>query len=228
VAGRPAKPLQQPGAPLHPLKQTTVDQRLFFPATERNRQPIGDLLETLLPRRGAVLEVASGSGEHAITFQRRFPHLLWQASDPDPNHQASIQDWIRHAELTETMPDPLPLDVRTRPWPLPQAIRDDLSAMVCINLLHISPPECTEALLQEAARLLPTAAPLILYGPFLQNGRHTSASNAAFDASLRQRDPTWGVRDLAWIDALAQPLPIKRVACHAMPANNLTVVLERC
>ena len=93
-----------------------MDQRLFFPATERNREPISDLLETLLPADGSVLELASGSGEHAITFQRRFPQLLWQASDPDPDHRASINAWIRHAELTGVMPDALDLDVEQRPF----------------------------------------------------------------------------------------------------------------
>ena len=205
-----------------------TDQRLFFPATERNRQPIGDLLATLLPSSGTVLELASGSGEHAITFQQRFPQLVWQASDPDPQHQASIAAWISHADLGETMPLPLAIDVLERPWPLPAAISSALSAMVCINLLHISPPDCSRALLQEAARLLPTGAPLILYGPFQQDGQHTSASNAAFDASLRQRNPLWGVRDLAWIEQLLETIPLQRVGCHAMPANNVTVVLERC
>ena len=205
-----------------------MDERLLFPATERNRQPIGDLLETLLPNNGTVLEIASGSGEHAITFQQRFPQLVWQASDPEPHHQASIAAWISHAELTSSMPRPLAIDVLERPWPLPTATANTLTAIVCINLLHISPSDCTRALLQEAARLLPTGAPLIIYGPFQQNGQHTSASNAAFDASLRQRNPSWGVRDLAWIEQLLEAVPLQKVGCHAMPANNLTVVLERC
>ena len=97
-----------------------MDQRLFFPATERNRGPIGDLLSQLLPASGAVLELASGSGEHAICFQQRFPHLLWQASDPDPDHRASINAWIQHQGLNQVMPAALNLDVEHRPWPLPQ------------------------------------------------------------------------------------------------------------
>ena len=204
-----------------------MDQRLFFPATERNRGPIGDLLETLLPADGSVLEIASGSGEHAITFQRRFPQLLWQASDPDPDHRASINAWIRHAELAGVMPDALDLDVEQRPWPLPAAVVEDLKAMVCINLLHISPATCTEALLQEACDRLPTNGLLIIYGPFCHNGCHTSASNAAFDASLRQRDPRWGLRDLDWIDALLTHRPMSIIDRHAMPANNTTLVLRR-
>ena len=204
-----------------------MDQRLFFPATERNRGPIGDLLKQLLPGSGAVLELASGSGEHAVCFQQRFPHLRWQASDPNPDHRASINAWIRHAGLDGVMPAALDLDVQDRPWRLPGSVAGGLSAMVCINLLHISPAGCSEALLLEACERLPEDGLLIIYGPFRRNGEHTSASNAAFDASLRQRDPRWGVRDVAWIDALLEPLPMERIGCHTMPANNLTLVLQR-
>lgn len=204
-----------------------MDQRLFFPATERNRRPIGDLLCQLLPASGAVLELASGSGEHAVCFQQRFPNLIWQASDPDPNHRASIDAWISHQRLSDVMPNALNLDVEERPWPLPQTIRESLKAVVCTNLLHISPSDCTIAVLEESALLLPAGSRLIIYGPFLRDGQHTSASNEAFDASLRQRNPAWGVRDLAWIDELLLPLPLKRVGCHTMPANNLTLVIER-
>ena len=210
------------------MSELTMDQRLFFPATERNRGPIEDLLSQLLPASGAVLELASGSGEHAVCFQQRFPHLIWQASDPDPDHRASIDSWIRHQGLSDVMPAALNLDVKERPWPLPQTIRESLNAVICINLLHISPSGCTSAVLEESARLLPAGSRLIIYGPFLRNGQHTSASNEAFDASLRQRNPAWGVRDLVWIDTLLQPLPLNRVGCHTMPANNLTLVLERC
>ena len=204
-----------------------MDQRLFFPATERNRGPIGDLLKQLLPGSGAVLELASGSGEHAVCFQQRFPHLRWQASDPDPDHRASINAWIQHQGLSQVMPAALNLDVEHRPWPLPQNLQGAVKAVVCINLLHISPATCTEALLQEACDRLPTNGLLIIYGPFCCNGRHTSASNAAFDASLRQRNPRWGLRDLDWIDALLNHHPMNLVGRHAMPANNTTLVLRR-
>ncbi|QNI41874.1 DUF938 domain-containing protein [Synechococcus sp. A15-28] len=204
-----------------------MDQRLFFPATERNREPIGDLLERMLPARGVVLELASGSGEHAVAFQQRFPGLRWQASDPNPDHRASINSWIRHAGLDHVMPHALELDVEQRPWSLPSHVTDDLKTMVCINLLHISPPTCTEALLMEACERLPEDGLLIIYGPFCRNGRQTSASNAAFDVSLRQRNPLWGLRDLQWIDSLLGPLPMDTIGCHEMPANNNTLVLKR-
>ena len=204
-----------------------MDQRLFFPATERNRAPIGDLLSQLLPASGAVLELASGSGEHAVCFQQRFPHLRWQASDPDPEHRASINAWIRHQGLSHVMPAALNLDVAERPWSLPGEIHSTLNAVVCVNLLHISPPHCTDALLEESALLLPSGAPLIIYGPFMRNGAHTSASNAAFDQSLRQRNTQWGLRDLNTVTSLAASSGFKLDAVVPMPANNLTLVLRR-
>ena len=204
-----------------------MDQRLFFPATERNRGPIGDLLSQLLPASGAVLEVASGSGEHAVCFQQRFPHLLWQASDPDPNHRASINAWIKRQELSQVMPAALNLDVQTRPWPLPQTIRGAVSAVVCINLLHISPARCTDAVIEESALLLPSGAPLIIYGPFMRNGSHTSASNAAFDQSLGERNGQWGLRDLNEVTAIAANAGFKVDDVVCMPANNLTLVFQR-
>ena len=204
-----------------------MDQRLFFPATERNREPIGDLLSRLLPSSGTVLELASGSGEHGVCFQQRFPHLLWQASDPDPDHRASIDAWIRHQGLSHVMPAALNLDVEMRPWPLPQTIRAPLKAVVCINLLHISPASCTDALLEESAVLLPSGAPLIIYGPFMRNGAHTSESNAAFDQALQHRNPQWGLRDVQTITSRATNIGFKTEDVVPMPANNLTLVFRR-
>ena len=204
-----------------------MDKRLFFPATERNREPIGDLLSQLLPTSGAVLELASGSGEHAVCFQKLFPNLLWQASDPDPEHRASIDAWIRHQGLSDVMPAALNLDVEERPWPLPQTIRASLNAVVCINLLHISPATCTNAVLEESAVLLPSGAPLIIYGPFMRNGSHTSASNAAFDRSLRERNNQWGLREVSLITSLSASAGFKIDNVVPMPANNLTLVLRR-
>ena len=203
-----------------------MDQRLIFPATERNRGPIGDLLSQLLPVSGAVLELASGSGEHAVFFQKRFPNLHWQASDPDPDHRASIDAWIRHEGLNHVMSPALNLDVEKRPWPLPRGMASALNAVVCINLLHISPALCTTAVLEESALLLPSGAPLIIYGPFMRDGTHTSASNAAFDQSLRERNPQWGLREINTITSLAASSGFKLDAVVPMPANNLTLVLR--
>ena len=204
-----------------------MDQRLFFPATERNRGPIGDLLKQLLPGSGAVLELASGSGEHAVFFQQRFPHLRWQASDPDPDHRASINAWIQHQGLSQVMPAALNLDVEHRPWPLPQNLQGAVKAVVCINLLHISPASCTDAVLEESALLLPSGAHLIIYGPFRRNGAHTSASNAAFDQSLRERNHQWGLRELNQVTAIAAKAGFKTENVVSMPGNNLTLVFQR-
>lgn len=174
-----------------------------------------------------MLELASGSGEHGVWFQQRFPHLLWQASDPDPDHRASIDAWIHHHGLGGVMPAALNLNVEERPWPLPLEILAAVKAVVCINLLHISPAHCTHAVLEESALLLPCEAPLIIYGPFMRNGAHTSASNAAFDQSLRQRNPEWGLRDLNTITSIATSTGLKIDDVVPMPANNLTLVLRR-
>ena len=205
-----------------------MDQRLFFPATERNRGPIGDLLETVLPASGTVLELASGSGEHAVAFQTRFPGIRWQASDLEPEHRRSIDAWIAASGLNGRMPSALDLDVQKQPWDLPEPVVTDLAALVCINLLHISPPDCTRSLLKQAERLLPQAAPLIIYGPFKRGGCHTSESNADFDQSLKERNPCWGVRDLEWVLELAtEQNAFELKACISMPANNLSIVLSR-
>ena len=134
---------------------SAADRRLFFPATQRNAKPIAAVLNRWLPPRGQVLEIASGSGEHAVAFQRLFPELVWQSSDPDPDHCASVAAWMDHLGLVGTMPAPLLLDVRRRPWPLPDLFSSGLDAVVAINLIHIAPWECCEALVAEAAEAGP-------------------------------------------------------------------------
>lgn len=197
--------------------------RLYFPATMRNRGAIGDVLSQWLPNQGAVLEVASGSGEHAVTFQRMFPDVLWQASDPDLSHCNSINAWIQHESLSELMPQALRLDVLDRPWPLSEQIRADIKAIVAINLIHISPWYCCESLVEQASRHLPIGGCLIFYGPFRRNGFHTSASNEAFDQSLRQRNVSWGVRDLEAVEKLCGDADLKHLVIQELPANNLMI-----
>ena len=199
------------------------DPRLWFPATQRNVAPLGDVLAEELPSSGPVLEIASGSGEHAVAFQKRFPLLVWQASDPDPIHRASIDGWARHTGLGVRMPPALNLDVREQPWPL----STKPSAIVCVNLLHISPKDCSESLVRGAAQLLAQGSPLLIYGPFRQGGTHTSASNASFDASLQQQNQDWGIRDLEWIEQLGEHHQIPLESCRPMPANNFTLVMRK-
>ena len=197
-----------------------TDARRHAPATERNREPIADILRTVLPERGTVLEIASGTGEHVIHFARAFPELDWQPSDPEPSAIASIRAWAETARLPNLRP-PLTLDASADDWPIERA-----DALLCINMVHISPWEATVGLMRNAAKLLPPGGPLILYGPYLQQGVETAPSNLAFDESLKQRDSRWGLRRLEDVVALAESVGLRNEAVHAMPANNLIVVLR--
>ena len=195
--------------------------RLYFPATVRNRAPIAASLSELLPDQGAVLEIASGSGEHAVTFQRRFPGVVWQASDPDPSHCKSINAWIAHECLSDVMPPALQLDVLDRPWLIPKRTCVELKVVVAINLIHIAPWSCCQSLVEQASEHLPIGGRFILYGPFRRNGFHTSLSNEAFDQSLRERNPSWGVRDLESVETLCSKVGFNNMQFIELPANNL-------
>lgn len=191
------------------------------PATARNSEPIGAVLEAELPASGTVLEIASGSGEHAVFFARRFPNLLWQPSDLDLDALASIAAWWEEGNAENLLP-PVQLDASSARWPLERA-----DALICVNMVHISPWEATEGLLAGAAAILPPGAPLIIYGPFLEKEVETAESNIAFDASLKARNPAWGLRDRSELDLLAERAGFTRSARHGMPANNLTLVYRR-
>ncbi len=192
------------------------------PSAERNKGPILEVLRGVLPPSGTVLEVASGTGQHVAHFAAALPGLDWQPSDPDPERRAAIAARLAAVRLAN-LRAPLALDVHTEPWPLAAPV----AAVVCINMIHIAPASATAALIAGARRWLDPAGArcLYLYGPFKQGGRHTAASNADFDASLRARDPGWGVRDLDEVTALAAAAGFTRHAVVAMPANNLSVVL---
>lgn len=192
--------------------------RLHAPATVRNRDAIADVLAQELPASGTVLEIASGSGEHAVHFAARFPALRWLPSDPDPAARASIAAWGSEAALPNLLP-PLALDASAADWPL-----DAADAVVCINMTHIAPWSATLGLLDGAARLLPHGGPLVLYGPFLKTDVEPAPSNIAFDAQLKGMDPRFGLRAVEAIDAEAEMRGLVRIACHPMPANNLTLI----
>jgi len=199
-----------------------VSAKRESPAAQRNREPIADVLADVLPERGIVLEMASGTGEHVVHFAKRFAHLDWYPSDPDAEARASIAAHVAQAGIANVMP-PLALDAAASEWPL-----DAADAILCINMVHISPWEATEGLFAGAARLLPPMdGPLILYGPYLEREVETAPSNLAFDESLRARDPRWGLRDLANVDALAKRHGFTRTLRVAMPANNLIVVYRK-
>ena len=191
------------------------------PATARNAQVIADVLVQELPDSGTVLEVASGTGEHAVFMARRFPHLTWQPSDPDDGALASIATYRAEAQLPN-LHEPVLLDASESAWPVAQA-----DAIVCINMVHISPWEASVGLFAAARHLLDRGEPLVLYGPYLEEAVETTASNLAFDESLKARDAQWGLRRIEDMDALAADNGFERTARHVMPANNLTLVYRR-
>jgi hypothetical protein len=197
------------------------DARRFAPATRRNREPIFGVLCRALAatKSGTVLEVASGSGEHAVYFAPRLPQLHWQPSDLEEENLLSIASW-RVAQPASNLLSPIMLDAEKKIWPLQEA-----AAVVNINMIHIAPWAVCLGLLAGAARILPPAGVLYLYGPYKRGGRHTAPSNESFDAMLRQKNPAWGVRDLEEVvaEAAAQGLRLQEVV--EMPVNNLSVIL---
>ncbi len=193
----------------------------FAPAAERNRQPILDVLRRVLPAEGLVLEVASGTGQHVDFFSEQLPRLHWQPSDASAQALESIASRVDEAARENFCP-PVELDVRTARWPIAKA-----DAVLCINMIHISPWEASEALFQGASAVLAAAAPLITYGPYRIHGTHSSASNAAFDESLRSRNPRWGVRDIDELKELAGRTGFALTERVPMPANNMTLIWRR-
>jgi len=193
---------------------------LIAPAVARNREPILAVLRDVLSTPGTVLEIASGSGEHAVYFASVFPHLVWQPTDPDAQARASIAAHAAQVRLPNLLV-PLELDAAAAVWPVARA-----DAVVSINMIHIAPWSATEGLMAGAARLLPAGGPLYLYGPYREHGQHTAPSNAAFDESLKARDPAWGVRDLDEVTALAAHHGLALERTVPMPANNLSVIFR--
>jgi len=191
------------------------------PAASRNREPIAAVLAGELPEAGLVLELASGTGEHAVHFAQAWPGLRWQPSDPDADARASIAAWRDDAGLANLLP-PIRIDTAESDWPVTRA-----DAMVCINMIHISPTASTHGLFAGAQRILPVGTPLALYGPFLEQDVPTADSNLAFDADLKARNPLWGLRDLGWVDDIAGRHGLVRTRRIEMPANNLVVIYRR-
>ncbi len=191
------------------------------PAVARNRDPILSVLRRVLPDKGTVLEIASGSGEHAVYFAAAFPDLMWQPTDRDPDARASIMAHAASAGLPNLAPA-LDLDAASSLWPV-----DHADAVVAINLIHIAPWRATEGLFAGAARVLGPGGVLYLYGPYADNGVHMASSNAVFDESLRARNPEWGVRDVSAVVDLAQTHGLGLAERVPMPANNLSLVFRR-
>jgi len=198
-----------------------TDERQHSPAAERNADPILRVLQRHLPERGRVLEIAAGTGQHAVHFARALPAVTWQPSDVEPSALASIRAWRASAGPPNLQP-PCELDVTAAQWPMGAA-----DAIVCVNLLHIAPWSVTEALMRGAARLLPAGGRLLVYGPFRVAGEHTAQSNARFDADLQARDPSWGIRDIDAVAEAAQAQGMVHLETIPMPANNRILVFER-
>jgi Protein of unknown function (DUF938) len=197
------------------------DPRIYRPHVARNREPILALLRQVLPAQGLVLEIASGSGEHAVYFAKELPGLTWQPSDPDAAALASIAAHRADAALPNLLA-PLHLDVTAKDWPIGRA-----DVVMCNNMIHISPWAATEGLMAGAERMLAAGGILFLYGPYKISGRHTAPTNHAFDEDLRSRNPAWGIRDLADVAALAQRHGCAAPETIEMPANNLSVIFRR-
>lgn len=211
-----------------------IDQRQYAPATDRNREPIGTILAAHLPATGTVLEIASGTGQHAVVFAEQLAPRTWLPSDPNPIARDSIRSWRAIAALNN-LQDPLALDVTQPQWPKTvthwQQQQDksvaQIQAIANINMIHISPWAACEGLFAGATQLLAKGDVLYLYGPFKREGQHTAPSNEAFDRSLRSQNFTWGVRDLEAVCEVAQAAGFILHEVIPMPANNLSVVFHK-
>mgnify|MGYP001324584259 CR=1 FL=1 len=201
-----------------------MDQRSFSPSTARNREPILNVLQRVLAAKAKVLELASGAGEHAAYFARAMPGWSWRPSDPDAGARASIAAWIEIESLSNVLA-PAAIDVCADPW----GVEDDapFDALVCINMIHISPWEATLGLMAGAARLLRTGGVLYTYGAYKSGGAHTAPSNETFDAWLKQRDARFGVRGVEDVERAAQARGLRLHEIVEMPANNLSLVFLR-
>lgn len=195
--------------------------RRSAPAALRNREPIAAVLREWLPPSGLVLEIASGTGEHAAHFARAFPDLEWQPSDVDPSALASIAAWRASSGLANLRP-PVVLDAASVDWPCAGS-----EAVLSINMVHISPWASAIGLVTGAAQILPPGGALVLYGPWLKDDIETAPSNLAFDADLKRRNPEWGLRRVEDFAEIASPRGLRLVETRQMPANNLMLLLRR-
>jgi hypothetical protein len=212
--------MAEPSFPPYNVGDLGAGVRRQAPAAARNIAPIGDVLADWLPAGGLALEIASGTGEHALAFASRFPSLDWQPSDPDADSLASIQAW-REGGPSNLLP-PILIDTRSGEWPVERA-----DAILCINMVHISPWESAIGLLEGAQRILIPGAPLILYGPWVEAGVEVAPSNLAFDQSLKARDAEWGLRLLEDFAAEAASRSLMLAGRREMPSNNLMLRFDR-
>ena len=204
-----------------------MDNRLFFPATERNKESIGEVLSRIIRTKGYVLEIGSGSGEHGVIFQKCFPEITWQSSDPKLIHRKSISSWIDHEKLNLKMPQPLNIDVEKIPWELPSELLLSIQGIISINMIHIASWNCTKSLFSNSGKLLKNGQFLMLYGPFKISGKHISQSNKLFDISLKMQNESWGVRDLGEVSEEAKKNDFIEEELIRMPSNNFLVIYRK-
>lgn len=198
-----------------------TSELLTSAAAERNKDPILSVLETALPARGRVLEIASGTGQHVCYFAASLPGLEWQPTEPDVASLGAIAARVRESGLANVLP-PVALDVQEARW----SVGERFDAIVCINMIHISPWAATHGLFRGAARHLGPRGLLVTYGPYLENGQAVR-SNLDFDASLKRRNPDWGLRELEEVSRVASSHGLHRETVVRMPANNLTVIFAK-
>jgi len=206
------------------MDDVNLNDRLYFPATLRNRDSIAEVLSHYVPNKGVLLEIASGSGEHGVFFQHFFPSIIWQTSDPELINRKSIISWIVHQGLSLSMPAPLDIDVEKSPWLINNQLSSLINGIVCINMVHISPWSATKALFHEAKNYLDENHFLMLYGPFFRNDKKTSESNLSFDRSLKLQNTLWGIRQLESVTQVAFENGFKLDNIIEMPSNNLSVI----
>ncbi len=204
-----------------------MDNRLFFPATKRNRNYIGDVLSRIIQKGGFILEIGSGSGEHGVAFQKRFPETIWQTSDPDLRHRQSIISWIYYEKLNMQMPPPLAIDVEITPWEIKSELGLSLQGIVSINFIHISSWNCTRSLFKQSGKLLSNGKYLMLYGPFKIGNEHISQSNYLFDKELKMQNNNWGVRNLDKVNEEAYNNGFVQKELILMPANNISIIYRK-
>ena len=204
-----------------------LDNRLFFAATQRNRNFIGDVLCRIIKKDGLILEIGSGSGEHGVVFQKRFPEIIWQTSDPDLLHRKSINSWIDYEELNKKMPQPLELNVENIPWIIPSKLSQYLQGIVSINMIHVAKWTCTIALFKGAGKLLKKGQFLFLYGPFKIGNKHISQSNYFFDNSLKMQNDLWGIRNIEKVTEEAKKNGFFQEDIISMPANNFSIIYRK-
>ena len=204
-----------------------LDNRLFFSATQRNRDCIGDVLSRIIKKKGSILEIGSGSGEHGVFFQKRFPEIIWQTSDPELVHIKSISSWIKYEKLNKIMPLPILLDVEKFPLKIPLKLVNSLQGIVSINMIHVAQWTSTIALFRESGKLLNKGQFLMLYGPFKIGNNNTSKSNYLFDNSLKMQNDLWGIRNIEEVSDQGEKNGFIQEDIISMPANNFSVIYRK-